>query len=582
MRIRSISVQGMWSFDRNGIQIDELSDHNIFIGKNNSGKSNILRSLLFLQDNHKALGVPARFKVAEIDRYEKGKGGLGGSPQVLVDVFPEPSDMPTIMNQAATPLENAAERDLLTEVLKSGVRFGFVEVDSSTNTIEPRFNFIAAPSGADFNEVATPGRDQSKLMESWKTVTRHAQAACLSLFNDQLRYASGWRQLRGETDRREQIIGFLHRSKAPDRANTQLKEQFDRVEDLFRELMRTPSLELVPEHTGHHLHIDWNGRYLPIESFGDGVQHLLMIAFYLATQPEANLLIEEPETHLHPESLRTLMAVIKRELKGQSFITTHSPVLLDTKIASQVYRIEHDGMKSSALRCKGLSDYYGILDDLGVRPSDLLQSNVVIWVEGPTDRMFLKKCLALRNSQWSEGLHYLIAFYGGALLSHLTAGEDADQLVDLLRLCRNVVVVCDSDKEKEEDTLSLAKERVCQEVVSTGGLCWITAGREIENYFPDSVLARTYQRLLELEDVQIQLGKFGRLEKAIREHLDEPAQGKKWTWWYDRNKRRLMREILADLRSEELDRFDLKDRLDDLELFIATANPDFRPALDDL
>ena len=43
-----------------------------------------------------------------------------------------------------------------------------------------------------------------------------------------------------------------------------------------------------------------------------------------------------------------------------------------------------------------------------------------------------------------------------------------------------------------------------------------------------------------------------------------------------------MREILADLRSEELDRFDLKDRLDDLELFIATANPDFRPALDDL
>lgn len=68
MRIRSISVQGMWSFDRDGIQIDDLSDHNIFIGKNNSGKSNILRSLLFLQKNHGALGVPQRFNVADIDR----------------------------------------------------------------------------------------------------------------------------------------------------------------------------------------------------------------------------------------------------------------------------------------------------------------------------------------------------------------------------------------------------------------------------------------------------------------------------------------------------------------------------------
>lgn len=416
-------------------------------------------------------------------------------------------------------------------------------------------------------------------MESWKAVTRHAQEACLSLLKDQIRYASGWRQLRGETDRREQIIGNLHRWKSPDRANTQLKERFDRVEDLFRELMRTPSLELVPEHTGNNLYIDWNGRYLPIESFGDGVQHLLMIAYYFGTQPEANLLIEEPETHLHPESLRTLMTVIKRELKGQSFITTHSPVLLDTEIASQVYRIEHDGMKSTAVCCSGLSDYYEILDDLDVRPSDLLQANVVIWVEGPTDRMFLKKCLALRSSPWHEGLHYLIAWYGGALLSHVTAGKEADQLVDLLRLCRNVVVVCDSDKDGEDDTLSAAKKRVCEEVVSAGGLCWITAGREIENYFPDTVLARTYQRLLDLEDAPIQLGKFDRLEEAIREQLDEPARGKKWAWRYDRNKRRLMLEILADLRSEELDRFDLKDRLDDLERCIASATPAANPAL---
>lgn len=32
-----------------------------------------------------------------------------------------------------------------------------------------------------------------------------------------------------------------------------------------------------------------------------------------------------------------------------------------------------------------------LLDDLGFKASDLLQSNCVIWVEGPSDRIYIKK-----------------------------------------------------------------------------------------------------------------------------------------------------------------------------------------------
>lgn len=577
MRIRSISVKGMWSFDGHGVQIDELSDHNIFIGKNNSGKSNILRSLLFIQKNQVQLSSGDRFPVDDLELHKKGKAERGCSPQMLVNALPEQSDIPHILNASSSFLPNEAERDLLERTLKSGVLFGFKEFDSSSKTATPLFKFIAAPTRADYQKIETTKRDLDAQIRSWKDVTRMAQAVCISRLRDQLQFSSGWRQLENALEGGGNVIFDLYKWNGSEDTDGRDQAKFDLIESLFQELMQAPSLQLKPVHGGNKIHIRWKERHLPIKAFGDGVQHLLMIAYYLATQPESHLLIEEPETHLHPESLRTLMAVIKRVLKGQSFITTHSPVLLDTKIASQVYRIEYDGAKSAALRCKGLSDYYGILDDLGVRPSDLLQANVVIWVEGPTDRMFLKKCLALRKSPWHEGLHYLIAWYGGALLSHVTAGQEGDELVDLLRLCRKVAVVCDSDKGREEETLSPAKERIRKKVKSAGGLCWITSGREIENYFPDSVLARTYRRLLGSKDARIQLAKFDRLDKVIREQLPEPAHGKKWIWRYADNKVGLMKEILTDLQVDELDRLDLTSRLVELEQFIANANPASRP-----
>ena len=149
MRIRSISVQGMWSFDGDGVQIDELSDHNIFIGKNNSGKSNILRSLLFIQKNQVQLSSGDRFPVDDLELHKKGKAERGCSPQMLVNTLPEQSDIPHIMNYSSGSLPNEAERDLLKRTLKSGVLFGFKEFDSSSKTAAPLFKFIAAPTRAD-------------------------------------------------------------------------------------------------------------------------------------------------------------------------------------------------------------------------------------------------------------------------------------------------------------------------------------------------------------------------------------------------------------------------------------------------
>ena len=61
-----------------------------------------------------------------------------------------------------------------------------------------------------------------------------------------------------------------------------------------------------------------------------------------------------------------------------------------------------------------------------------MQANSVIWVEGPTDRIYLNHWIQPVDPALKEGLHYSIMFYGGRLLSHLTANDpEVDEFISL-------------------------------------------------------------------------------------------------------------------------------------------------------
>ena len=91
-------------------------------------------------------------------------------------------------------------------------------------------------------------------------------------------------------------------------------------------------------------------------------------------------------------------------------------------------------------------------------------------------------------------------FYGGGLLSHLSISdsedendsdlEDLNDFISLLKINRNTVIMCDSDKSNKNDSLKPAIERIKSEFENTEfeGFHWITDGREVENYLdPDIV-----------------------------------------------------------------------------------------------
>ena len=262
---------------------------------------------------------------------------------------------------------------------------------------------------------------------------------------------------------------------------------------------------------------------------GSGLKTILLVLAFVHLMPvfEKKILsqyvfaFEELENNLHPALQRRLMLYL-REIAEKNgclfFLTTHSNVAIDffsTDVMSQILHVTHNGDNAKVSTVKRYQSRKGVLDDLDVRASDLLQSNGVVWVEGPSDRLYFNKWIeVLTNGALREGVHYQCVFYGGRLLSHLVAEPDAQEeqeLINILMVNKNVILIMDSDKTNAEASVSKTKLRITEELESIGGLAWITDGREVENYIPMTAFERSFT-----EDKFTEIGKFDEIESFLR------------------------------------------------------------------
>lgn len=246
------------------------------------------------------------------------------------------------------------------------------------------------------------------------------------------------------------------------------------------------------------------GRIALSES-GSGLKTILMVLVYTILIPDVErkkisdyiFMFEELENNLHPSLQRRLLKYIEGlSTNGATFfLTTHSNIMLDTFQNNELVNILHvqkiDG-KSIIVNSSDNIQKNNILDDLGLRASDLLQSNGIIWVEGPSDRIYLNKWIQLwSNNTLKEGKDYQCVFYGGRLLSNITLDKKLeDDLVNLINVNRNSIVIIDSDKKSSHSPINSTKRRIKEECDKNNTMCWITKGREIENYIPDTLIKK--------------------------------------------------------------------------------------------
>ncbi|MHC4401452.1 MAG: hypothetical protein ACYTG0_17410 [Planctomycetota bacterium] len=163
--------------------------------------------------------------------------------------------------------------------------------------------------------------------------------------------------------------------------------------------------------------------------------------------------------------------------------------------SAQLLHVTHDGESASVTAVETSAHGRGVLDDLDVRASDLLQTNVVVWVEGPSDRSYFNRWIELwTDGQLIEGVHYQCLPFGGSSKAHLSldSPEWVDDMIPALRINRHAILLADSDRRRKDDQLEVHTQRLAEEVENVGGYAWITAGKEVENYIPQSAYQQMF------------------------------------------------------------------------------------------
>ena len=248
---------------------------------------------------------------------------------------------------------------------------------------------------------------------------------------------------------------------------------------------------------------------IPLSKSGSGLKTVLLVLLNLLVIPKIEkkeksefiFAFEELENNLHPALLRRLFQYLEKyALTEQAtiFLTTHSSTALDLFGVSenaQIIHVTHDGETARTTTVAAHFDRLGVVSELGAKPSDLLQANGIVWVEGPSDRIYLNRWIQLySDGALREGRDYQCAFYGGSLLAQIEfqpVEEETEELVNLFRVNPNIVVICDSDRRAKKSRIKGRVVRIRKEVQGIPkAYIWITGAKEIENYLPGYVLER--------------------------------------------------------------------------------------------
>lgn len=270
-------------------------------------------------------------------------------------------------------------------------------------------------------------------------------------------------------------------------ARDTLRNQKIELEDFIGYCLEKSDVHIEIPHNQSTIHVSIDGSERPIEQLGTGVEQLILIGLASFTFPGKLVLIDEPELHFHPRAQKRMLQYLDRNVEADFIIATHSASILDA-VDADVLQVTYDGKKSDVRTVTNSQDRYRAVRDLGHSPSDLLQTRFAIWVEGPSDRVYLNHWIKKIDPDLKEGIDYTILFYGGKILSHHSFLDEESELVKAVSLARAFAVVIDSDRKPDKPNINQTKTRVRDEILRQGGLCWITEGREIENYLPSKVI----------------------------------------------------------------------------------------------
>jgi len=289
--------------------------------------------------------------------------------------------------------------------------------------------------------------------------------------------------------------------------NNQRKKIVEYQQFISETLFEGKSVTLIPSLEEKVITVKiGNEKEQPIFHLGDGIQSAIIMSFLpFVTQEQTFFFVEEPEMYLHAGLQRKILdffAAQTIEKKHMFFLTTHSNHLLDLTIDVRDISIftfrkqlpqegDPDEQTPNFIVEAVESGNSSSLELLGVRNSSVFLVNATIWVEGITDRWYLRAMLnsymkhLKENDSISlvleEDVHYSFVEYGGNNITHWSFLDNETHPIEITRLCAKALVVVDKDGDKK-----LARKEKLEKFL--GERLIVLPAREMENILPYKVI----------------------------------------------------------------------------------------------
>jgi predicted ATPase len=307
------------------------------------------------------------------------------------------------------------------------------------------------------------------------------------------------------------------------------------------------SVEIVIEEDDRKISLRRNIRIIiddgvptPIEFKGDGVKSLAAIGL-LQQNFDSNIgsiiLLEEPESHLHPGAIHSLLEVLDSlSLENQVLISTHNPLFIDRNNIANNIIVD----KRNAIPAK---DIASIRKLLGVQISDnLVHSRFVLLVEGEEDKLSLYAILSYRSQLLKENLenrNFVIESMNGTgnLTYHIS------MLKNNLSIYHIYLDHDEAGKTAYEKALEL-------NLVTEKDITFITCNGKVDSEFEDMIDPNLYRQML-IDKYNITLGRDFRTNKkwSVRMRSTFLSAGRP----YSKNTQGKIKYEIADLLSKNVE-----------------------------
>lgn len=470
----------------------DLSRFNIFVGSNNSGKSSVLQAIQFAVGAAQTGRKFARNLEKSIVSFSANATAFSYLP--LSDIEALVHDRNLTQTQGSS-ISFAEGEDTAAIVLKRGK-------NRNISTTLHNSQLLRKLMGAAPYCVITPGISGISISEEYKTKAVVFRSATRGDSNFYLR----------------NILLILYRK----------PESWDKFINKFHEFFPDYNLNVkFDEESDATIEVSAalpSGVNLPIDALGTSALQILQIISYIYCFDPQMLILDEPDTHLHPNNQRKLISVlndISSEEQIQILLSTHSRHMIDEAINFSTLFWMQGGELYKRISVDDDADYSQILLDLGAfDKSDFLKNDRIQWVICTEDaRVEREKMLKsiLKSSGFDLSTCVILPYNGCSKI------ENVILLFDFVRQYApsvNMIVHRDRDYLDDEKLQNFS-----QQLQDKGILFWHTPGTDVESIFVNADHIYSVYPELTQETIQqlIQKSKEESAEKSISKFVNYTA-----------------------------------------------------------